>query len=87
MRTIQLTDKQVDILIQLVNCEQYTVTDDILNEELNDLRRALQVRPIKQHGSGKGVEYQSRHVYTPEYEQTAQDLVERHTPMPSNYPQ
>ena len=85
MRTIQLTDKQVDILIQLVNCEQYTVTDDILNEELNDLRRVLQVRPtIKQETN---VEYQSRHVYTPEYEQSAQDLVERHTPMPSNYPQ
>jgi len=84
MRTIQLTDKQVDILIQLVNCEQYTVTDDILNEELNDLRRALQVRPIKQQVN---VEYQSRHVYTPEYEQSAQDLVERHTPMPPNYPQ
>ncbi len=85
MKTIQLTDKQIDILIQLVNCEQYTVTDDILNEELNDLRRALQVRPtIKQETN---VEYQSRHVYTPEYEQSAQDLVERHTPMPSNYPQ
>tara|TARA_B100000214_G_scaffold209173_1_gene151781 strand:- start:861 stop:1118 length:258 start_codon:yes stop_codon:yes gene_type:complete len=85
MKTITLTDKQVDILIQLVNCEQYTVTDDILNEELNDLRRALQLRNSPKQETN--VEYQSRHVYTPEYEQSAQDLVERHTPMPSNYPQ
>ena len=85
MKTITLTDKQVDILIQLVNCEQYTVTDDILNEELNDLRRALRLRNSPKQETN--VEYQSRHVYTPEYEQSAQDLVERHTPMPSNYPQ
>ena len=85
MKTITLTDKQIDILIQLVNCEQYTVTDDILNEELNDLRRALRQRNNTKQETN--VEYQSRHVYTPEYEQTAQDLVERHTPMPSNYPQ
>jgi len=85
MKTITLTDKQLHILIQLVNCEQYTVTDDILNEELNDLRRALQLRNSPKQETN--VEYQSRHVYTPEYEQSAQDLVERHTPMPSNYPQ
>ena len=85
MKSIQLTDKQLNILIQLVNCEQYTVTDDVLNEELNDLRRALQLRNSPKQETN--VEYQSRHVYTPEYEQSAQDLVEQHTPMPPHYPQ
>jgi|TARA_B100001250_G_scaffold307992_1_gene269876 hypothetical protein len=85
MKSIRLTDKQLNILIQLVNCEQYTVTDDVLNEELNDLRRALQSRPNARQQIN--AEYQSRHAFTPEYETGAQDLVERHTPMPPNYPQ
>ena len=82
---INLTQKQLSILIQLVNCEQYTVTDDVLNEELNDLRRALQQRP--QSKQQINAEYQSRHQYMPEFESTAQNIVERHTPMPPNYPQ
>ena len=82
---INLSQKQLSILIQLVNCEQYTVTDDVLNEELNDLRRALQQRP--QSKQQINAEYQSRHQYMPEFESTAQNIVEQHTPMPSNYPQ
>lgn len=82
---INLSQKQLSILIQLVNCEQYTVTDDVLNEELNDLRRALQQRP--QSKQQINAEYQSRHQYMPEFESTAQNIVEQHTPMPPNYPQ
>ena len=82
---INLSQKQLSILIQLVNCEQYTVTDDVLNEEFNDLRRALQQRP--QSKQQINAEYQSRHQYMPEFESTAQNIVEQHTPMPPNYPQ
>ena len=85
MKSIRLTDKQLNILIQLVNCEQYTVTDDVLNEELNGIK--VSEPPRANARQQINAEYQSRHAFTPEYEAGAQDLVERHTPMPPNYPQ
>jgi len=86
MKQIELTDKQINILIDLIDSEQYAVVDDILNEELNDLKRVLRTRGRTYSTMNEDTEYTSRHAYTPSYEQSAQALVEKHTPMPSNYP-
>tara|TARA_B100001996_G_scaffold182723_1_gene139634 strand:+ start:273 stop:638 length:366 start_codon:yes stop_codon:yes gene_type:complete len=84
---ISLTDKQINTIIDLIDSEQYAVTDDNLNEELNDLRRVLKNKGRTYSTMNEDTEYTSRHAYTPSYEEHGREMVERHTPMPPTYPQ
>tara|TARA_B100000902_G_scaffold202539_1_gene193105 strand:- start:76 stop:339 length:264 start_codon:yes stop_codon:yes gene_type:complete len=86
MKQIELTDKQINTLIDLIDSEQYAVVDDNLNEELNELKRVLRNRGRTYSTMNEDTEYTSRHAYTPSYEEYGREMVEKHTPMPSNYP-
>ena len=87
---IPLTDTQIKLLIQCVDAESVHASTDQSREELNDVRRTLLNESgfDKQYSTlNEDSEYQSRHAFTPEYEEGAKDVVEQHTPMPPTYPQ
>ncbi len=95
---IPLRDNQIKLLLDCIDSEQIHAQTDELNEELNDVRRTLLNESgysskehvqqwIENDGSSGPLAYQSRFKATPEHEESAQSIVEQHTPMPPNYPQ